>query len=147
MCVGLPKTAEHLFLAAFFFASFFCASKRKKMNCIPTLHFIRAGTRRLTSIKENLFNLILKNVLAPSFSSFIVHLLLRRLQTKKTAPLWALNNTKQALRISVRSKNVFTILKIVHVRWLAKNSGAFVFGCPFLCFFLLGKQKKEKDKI
>jgi len=54
-----------------------------------------------------------------------------------------LNNTKQALRISVRSKNVFTILKIVHVRWLAKNSGAFVFGCPFLCFFLLGKQKKE----
>jgi hypothetical protein len=27
---------------------------------------------------------------------------------------------------------------------LAKNSGAFVFGCPFLCFFLLGKQKKEK---
>jgi len=33
---------------------------------------------------------------------------------------------------------------IVHVRWPAKNSGAFVFGCPFLCFFLLGKQKKEK---
>jgi hypothetical protein len=32
----------------------------------------------------------------------------------------------------------------VHVRWPAKNSGAFVFGCPFLCFFLLGKQKKEK---
>jgi hypothetical protein len=31
----------------------------------------------------------------------------------------------------------------VRVRWPAKNSGAFVFGCPFLCFFLLGKQKKE----
>ena len=34
-------------------------------------------------------------------------------------------------------------LMTVHVRWPAKNSGAFVFGCPFLCFFLLGKQKKE----
>jgi len=32
MCVGLPKTAEHLFLAAFFFVSFFWASKRKKFN-------------------------------------------------------------------------------------------------------------------
>jgi hypothetical protein len=30
MCVGLPKTAEHLFLAALFFVSFFWASKRKK---------------------------------------------------------------------------------------------------------------------
>ena len=30
MCVGLPKTAEHLFLAALFFISFFWASKRKK---------------------------------------------------------------------------------------------------------------------
>ena len=28
----------------------------------------------------------------------------------------------------------------------AKNSGAFVFGCPFLCFFLLGKQKKERNR-
>jgi hypothetical protein len=30
MCVGLPKTAELLFLAALFFVSFFWASKRKK---------------------------------------------------------------------------------------------------------------------
>jgi len=30
LCVGLPKTAEHLFLAALFFVSFFWASKRKK---------------------------------------------------------------------------------------------------------------------
>ena len=30
MCVGPPKTAEHLFLAALFFVSFFWASKRKK---------------------------------------------------------------------------------------------------------------------
>jgi len=30
MCVGLPKTAEHLFLAALFFVSFFWANKRKK---------------------------------------------------------------------------------------------------------------------
>ena len=36
-------------------------------------------------------------------------------------------------------------LMTAHVRWPAKNSGAFVFGCPFLCFFLLGKQKKEKE--
>jgi hypothetical protein len=34
-------------------------------------------------------------------------------------------------------------LMTVHVRWPVKNSGAFVFGCLFLCFFLLGKQKKE----
>jgi len=37
MCVGLPRTAEHLFLAALFFVSFFWASKRKKrkltVNC------------------------------------------------------------------------------------------------------------------
>jgi len=32
----------------------------------------------------------------------------------------------------------------VHVLWPAKNSGAFVFGSPFLCFILLGKQKKEE---
>jgi hypothetical protein len=40
----------------------------------------------------------------------------------------------------------------VRVRWPAKNSGASVFGCPFLCGFypefvegfLLGMQKKEK---
>jgi len=30
----------------------------------------------------------------------------------------------------------------VHVRWPAKNSGAFVFGCTFLWSFLLCKQKK-----
>jgi hypothetical protein len=29
----------------------------------------------------------------------------------------------------------------------AKNSGAFVFGCTFLCFFLLGKQKKESSEM
>ena len=39
----------------------------------------------------------------------------------------------------------------VHVRWPAKNSepvpiisGSICFWLPFLCFFLLGKQKKEK---
>jgi hypothetical protein len=31
------------------------------------------------------------------------------------------------------------------VRWPAKTSGAFGFGCPFLCFFLLSKQKKERQ--
>jgi hypothetical protein len=36
MCVGLPKTAELLFLAAFFFVSFFWASKRKKITLIKT---------------------------------------------------------------------------------------------------------------
>jgi len=36
------------------------------------------------------------------------------------------------------------MLMTAHVRWPAKTSGAFGFGCPFLCFFLLGKQKKEK---
>jgi len=41
----------------------------------------------------------------------------------------------------MRLQNIIT----VHVRWPAKNSGAFVFGCPFLCFFLLGKQKKERN--
>jgi hypothetical protein len=30
MCAGLPKIAEHLFLAALFFVSFFWANKRKK---------------------------------------------------------------------------------------------------------------------
>jgi len=30
------------------------------------------------------------------------------------------------------------------VRGPAKSSGAFGFGCLFLCFFLLGKQKKEE---
>jgi hypothetical protein len=30
----------------------------------------------------------------------------------------------------------------LHVRWPAKNSGAFVFGCTFLWSFLLCKQKK-----
>jgi len=29
MCVGPPKPAEHLVLAALFFGPFFCASKRK----------------------------------------------------------------------------------------------------------------------
>jgi hypothetical protein len=29
------------------------------------------------------------------------------------------------------------------VRGHGKTSGAFRFACPFLCFFLLGKQKKE----
>jgi len=29
MCVGPPKPAEHLVLAALFFGTFFCASKRK----------------------------------------------------------------------------------------------------------------------
>ena len=29
MCVGLPKPAEHLVLAALFFGPFFCANKRK----------------------------------------------------------------------------------------------------------------------
>ena len=27
-----------------------------------------------------------------------------------------------------------------------KTSGAFRFACPFLCFFLLGKQKKERKE-
>jgi hypothetical protein len=31
----------------------------------------------------------------------------------------------------------------VYVRKPGKTSGAFRFACPFLCFFLLGKQKKE----
>jgi hypothetical protein len=35
-------------------------------------------------------------------------------------------------------------LKNVHVRWPAKNSGAFVFGCTFLWYFLLCKQKKVR---
>jgi hypothetical protein len=34
MCVGLPKTAELLFLAALFFGPFFCASKRKDKQFI-----------------------------------------------------------------------------------------------------------------
>jgi len=33
----------------------------------------------------------------------------------------------------------------IHVRWPAKTSGAFGLGCPFLCYFLLGKQKKVND--
>jgi len=32
MCVGLPKAAEHLLLAALFFVSFFWANKRKKIE-------------------------------------------------------------------------------------------------------------------
>jgi len=34
MCVGLPKPAEHLVLAALFFGPFFCASKRKDKQFI-----------------------------------------------------------------------------------------------------------------
>jgi hypothetical protein len=49
--------------------------------------------------------------------------------------------------LSVQIQNVFTILLTAHVRWPAKNCGAFVFGGPFLCFFLLGKQKKERKDI
>jgi len=32
MCVGPPKAAEHLLLAALFFVSFFWANKRKKIE-------------------------------------------------------------------------------------------------------------------
>ena len=32
MCVGLPKAAEHLLLAALYFVSFFWANKRKKIE-------------------------------------------------------------------------------------------------------------------
>ena len=32
MCVGRPKAAEHLLLAALFFVSFFWANKRKKIE-------------------------------------------------------------------------------------------------------------------
>jgi hypothetical protein len=31
------------------------------------------------------------------------------------------------------------------VRWPTKSSGAFAFGCPFFCFFLLGNQKKKRN--
>jgi hypothetical protein len=34
MCVGLPKPAEHLVLAALFFGHFFCASKRKEKQFV-----------------------------------------------------------------------------------------------------------------
>jgi hypothetical protein len=37
MCVGLPKVAEHLLLAALFFVSFFWANKRKKSKRIFNL--------------------------------------------------------------------------------------------------------------
>jgi hypothetical protein len=36
MCVGLPKPAEHLVLAALFFGPFFCASKRKDKQLVST---------------------------------------------------------------------------------------------------------------
>jgi hypothetical protein len=52
-------------------------------------------------------------------------------------------NTQQELLPITSIKKSITNYRSVHVRWPAKNSGAFVFGCLFLCFFLLGKQKKE----
>ena len=65
------------------------------------------------------------------------------MQTKKTAPFDAPHCTKQADAINHFDMWCNCNSRSVHVRWPAKNSGAFVFGCPFLCFFLLGKQKKE----
>jgi len=55
-----------------------------------------------------------------------------------------INRKQQLSNYQLESKKVLQSLTTAHVRWPAKNSGAFVFGCPFLCFFLLGKQKKEK---
>jgi len=54
-----------------------------------------------------------------------------------------INRKQQLSNYQLESKKVLQSLTTAHVRWPAKNSGAFVFGCLFLCFFLLGKQKKE----
>ena len=68
----------------------------------------------------------------------------------KDSPCALAGQTGGAIRLSL----IFLVLfasrqkeqKKLHVRWPAKSSGAFAFGCPFLCFFLLGKQKKERNR-
>jgi len=44
MCVGLPKPAEHLVLAALFFGPFFCASKRKDKQLVSRQE--KKGTKK-----------------------------------------------------------------------------------------------------
>ena len=51
---------------------------------------------------------------------------------------YAATTSSYHLDKSMRLPNIMTL----HVRWPAKNSGAFVFGCTFLWSFLLCKQKK-----
>src|SRR5436190_13363283 len=54
MCVGLPKPAEHLVLAALFFGPFFCASKRKDKQFIsPRSPLDKTKKRKET--KKNLY--------------------------------------------------------------------------------------------
>ena len=72
------------------------------------IFFKRDGTRRLTiQWLHQGSGPILKNVLAPSFSFFIVHLLHWRLQTKKAAPPSFPNTTKQ------NAQSISSIIKCI----------------------------------
>jgi len=51
---------------------------------------------------------------------------------------WGVNK-----RESNYNKRIFLTLVQLLVRGRGKSGGAFGFACPFLCFFLLDKQKKE----
>ena len=65
MCVGLPKTAELLFLAALFFGSFFCTSKRKNINLVVSSvpSFIQTDKEYLKKIRNRYAWLVTKHLL------------------------------------------------------------------------------------
>ena len=53
-------------------------------------------------------------------------------------------NEATASIFQFEGKTYLHSLMNVRVRWPAKNSGAFVFGCTFLWYFLLLAQKKVR---
>ena len=55
MCVGLPKTAELLFLAALFFVSFFWANKKKKSKRIFNITYKKSANSNVTQIVNGPF--------------------------------------------------------------------------------------------
>jgi len=83
------------------------------------------------------------NLPAPSFSSkYKTSTVIMNTNEKDSASMsceqYAATTSSYHLDKRMRLQNIMT----VHVRWPAKNSGAFVFGCTFLWSFLLCKQKK-----